>query len=76
MTLTLMSIPLIFLGAFIKPFAQNDMRCIAANFISKEPFCFVQDSPMPEVIKYGVVLVGFALLYAGRRQIKRQRGQN
>ena len=26
---------------------------------------------MPETIKYGSVLVGFALLYAGRRQIKR-----
>ena len=28
---------------------------------------------MPEVIKYGSVAVGFALLYAGRLQIKRQR---
>jgi hypothetical protein len=28
---------------------------------------------MPEIVKYGSVLFGFALLYAGRRQIKRQR---
>ena len=28
---------------------------------------------MPEVIKYGSVAVGFALLYAGRLQIKWQR---
>jgi hypothetical protein len=28
---------------------------------------------MPEVIKYGSVLAGFALLYAGRLQIRRQR---
>jgi hypothetical protein len=30
---------------------------------------------MPEVIKYGSVAVGFALLYAGRLQIRRQRGK-
>jgi hypothetical protein len=28
---------------------------------------------LPEVIKYGSALAGFALLYAGRLQLKRQR---
>jgi hypothetical protein len=30
---------------------------------------------MPEFIKYGSVVAGFALLYAGRLQIKKQRGR-
>jgi hypothetical protein len=47
------------------------MRCI--SIASARPYCFEQGSQMPEVIKYGSVLAGFALLYAGRLQIRRQR---
>ncbi len=73
MMLTLLSIPFLMLGVFIKPFAQADMRCVIIGFVSKEPFCFAQASAMPEIIKYGAVAAGFGLLYLGRRQIKRQR---
>jgi hypothetical protein len=73
MGLTILAIPLIMLGVFIKPYAVGNTRCISLGFIGDRPHCFEQSSNLPEVIKYGSALLGFALLYAGRRQIKRQR---
>jgi len=75
MGLTILSIPFIVLGIFLKPYSLDNARCIGVNFVRSQPYCFAQDSQMPEIIKYGSVVVGFALLYAGRLQIKRQRGQ-
>jgi hypothetical protein len=72
MFLTLLSIPFIFFGAFVKPYDQATQRCFSVN---QSPFCFEQGSSMPEIIKYGSVAVGFGLLYAGRRQIRRRRGE-
>ena len=71
MGLTILAIPLIILGVFVKPYALESSRCVS---VGARAFCFAQDSNMPEVIKYGSALAGFALLYAGRLQIKRQRG--
>jgi hypothetical protein len=71
MGLTILSIPFIALGVFLKPYALGDLRCI--GFAGLGPYCFEQASSMPGVIKYGSVAVGFALLYAGRLRIKRQR---
>jgi hypothetical protein len=48
------------------------LRCISLSFVGA-PYCFEQGSNLPEVIKYGCVLAGFALIYAGRMQIRRQR---
>ncbi|HET9715384.1 MAG TPA: hypothetical protein VFP60_04290 [Pseudolabrys sp.] len=76
MALTLLSIPLILVGVFIKPFQLDDNRCIRLGFAREQPYCFARDSQMPEVIKYGCVLAGFALLYAGRMQLKRRRDRN
>ena len=70
MGLTFLAIPLIMLGIFIKPYTLENARCF--NLVGKV-YCFAQSSQMPEIVKYGSVLFGFALLYAGRRQIKRQR---
>ena len=53
---------------------MQGQRCFAIGFAGKGGYCFEQGSHMPETIKYGCVLFGFALLYAGRRQIKRARG--
>jgi hypothetical protein len=75
MGLTILAIPLIMLGVFIKPYAMENTRCISVRFAGAQPYCFEKDSSLPEVIKYGSALAGFALLYAGRRQIKRQRGR-
>ncbi|MEP7032131.1 MAG: hypothetical protein ABI830_14440 [Pseudolabrys sp.] len=72
MALTILAIPLIFLGGFLKVLALEGARCLTIGFI-KEPLCFAAGSDMPEIIKYGCVLAGFALIYAGRRQIKRAR---
>jgi hypothetical protein len=73
MGLTILAIPLIILGVFIKPYSTENARCISINVGGARPYCFEQGSNMPEIIKYGSVLAGFALLYAGRLQIKRQR---
>ena len=73
MGLTILSIPFIALGVFLKPYALENSRCI--GFAGLGPYCFQQASSMPEVIKYGCLLAGFALIYAGRMQIKRQRDQ-
>jgi hypothetical protein len=74
MVLTILAIPLIILGVLISPYSLEATRCFAIGFASKGGYCFEQGSHMPEAIKYGSVLFGFALLYAGRRQIKRRRG--
>ena len=72
MGLTILAIPLIMLwGCSLKPYSLENMRCI--SFASARPYCFEQGSQMPEAIKYGSVTGGFALLYAGRLQIRRQR---
>ena len=71
MALTILAIPFLLLGVFVSPTTQQAQRCLT---IGKEAFCFEQGSSMPETIKYGSVLIGFGLLYAGRRQIRRQRG--
>ena len=73
MGLTILAIPFILFGVFVKPYGVDSSRCISAKFVAARPFCFEQGSQMPEIIKYGSVAVGFALLYAGRLQIKRQR---
>ena len=70
MGLTILAIPLIILGVFLKPYSLENSRCL--SFVGG-PYCFAADSNLPEVIKYGSVLAGFALLYAGRLQLKRQR---
>jgi hypothetical protein len=75
MALTILSIPFIVLGVFLKPYSFESSRCVNVSFVRSQPYCFAQDSQMPEIIKYGSVVVGFALLYVGRLQIKRQRGQ-
>ena len=72
MGLTILAIPFLILGVFIKPYALEGSRCVS---VGARAFCFAQDSSMPEMIKYGSVFAGFALLYAGRLQIKRQRGE-
>ena len=73
MGLTILAIPLIMLGVFLKPYAVENMRCVSVSFAGARPYCFAKESSAPEVIKYGSALAGFALLYAGRRQIRRQR---
>jgi hypothetical protein len=73
MGLTILAIPLIMFGVFIKPYSIESSRCISIGFGGAKPYCFEHSSNMPEVIKYGSVLAGFILLYAGRLQIKRQR---
>jgi hypothetical protein len=75
MGLTILAIPLIMLGVFIKPYSLESSRCVSISFASARPYCFEQSSSMPEIIKYGSLLAGFVLIYAGRLQIKRQRGR-
>jgi hypothetical protein len=75
MGLTILSIPFIALGVFLKPYALENSRCVNINLLRSQPYCFAQGSQMPEFIKYGSVAIGFALLYAGRRQIKRGRAK-
>lgn len=72
MLLTLLAIPFILFGAFVKPYDQQSQRCFNVN---QAPFCFEQGSPMPEIVKFGSVALGFGLIYAGRRQIRRRRGE-
>lgn len=73
MFLTILSIPFILLGVFINPTTADNARCFTVRVISKAAYCFDAGSSMPETIKYGSVILGFALLYAGRRQIKQRR---
>ena len=72
MFLTVLAIPFMFFGVFIKPYDKFPERCFSVN---QTAFCFEKGSQMPEIIKYGSVAVGFGLLYLGRRQIRRQRGE-
>lgn len=74
MPLTLLAIPFIILGAFINPQTLANARCFTLGFLSRSPFCFEPGSNMPEIIKYGCLALGFALIYAGRQRIKRARG--
>jgi hypothetical protein len=76
MILTMLALPFMILGLFVKPYAVEGMRCVAISFVSKQPFCFPAESLGPEVIRYGALAIGFALIYAGRWQIRRQRGGN
>jgi hypothetical protein len=75
MALTLLAIPFIVLGVFLGPYTQGDQRCVAVRAASASALCFEQGSNMPETIKYGLVAVGFGLLYLGRSQIKRRQGK-
>jgi hypothetical protein len=76
MVLTILAIPFLVLGVFISPYTLASARCLAIGSVSNGGYCFEPGSHLPEAIKYGCVLLGFALLYAGRRQIKRARGSN
>ena len=71
MALTLLAIPFLIFGVFVKVQDMGSQRCIGAG---QSTYCFEHGSQMPGYIKYGTLLAGFGLLYAGRRQIKRQRG--
>ena len=73
MGLTLLAIPFIILGLFINPYDQQGQRCISVKFAGSGAYCFEQSSKMPETIKYGTVAIGFGLLYAARRQLRRRR---
>ena len=66
---------LIILGAFIKPFSQAAERCFTVSFFGRGAFCFEAGSNMPEIVKYGALLLGLVLIYLGRQQIKRARGE-
>ncbi|MEI9803491.1 MAG: hypothetical protein WDN48_02205 [Pseudolabrys sp.] len=72
MALTILAIPFLFFGVFVKTQDVGLQRCIG---VGQSTYCFEQSSTMPEKIKYGSVLVGFGLLYLGRRQIQRSRGK-
>ncbi|AXK83625.1 hypothetical protein DW352_25710 [Pseudolabrys taiwanensis] len=75
MGLTLLAIPFILLGIFVRPYAEGAERCFKIELLSKSAYCFEQASYMPEIVKYGCMAVGLALIYAGRRQIKQARGE-
>jgi hypothetical protein len=70
MWLTILAIPFLFFGAFVRTAEEGGQRCVGVN---KDKYCFERTSQMPEFIKYGSVAVGFGLLYAGRLQIRRRR---
>ena len=72
MGLTILAIPLLILGVLLNPFDRDAERCIGVK--KGDALCFEQGSKMPETIKYGAVALGFLLIYAGRRQLKRRRG--
>ncbi len=74
MGLTILAIPFLILGVLLNPFNQGTQRCVGVKSGGVDALCFEQGSKMPEGIKYGAVAVGFLLLYAGRRQLKRRRG--
>lgn len=74
MGLTLLAIPFILLGVFIRPYSAGAERCFRVEFLSKAAYCFEHASYMPEIVKYGCMAVGIALIYMGRSQIKRARG--
>ncbi len=71
MVLTLLAIPFLFFGVFVRTADEGPQRCIG---VAKDKFCFERTSQMPELIKYGSVAVGFGLIYLGRWQVRRRRG--
>lgn len=70
MGLTLLAIPFLFFGVFVRTSDDGAQRCIG---VGKDKLCYERTSQMPEFIKYGSVAVGFGLLYLGRAQIRRRR---
>ena len=74
MGLTLLAIPFILLGVFIRPYATATQRCFNIELLGQGAYCFEQASYMPEIVKYGCMVAGVVLIYAGRQQIKRSRG--
>jgi hypothetical protein len=70
MALTLLAIPFLFFGVFVRTSDEGPQRCIG---VAKDKFCYERTSQMPEFIKYGSVAIGFGLLYAGRLQMRRRR---
>jgi len=75
MGLTILAIPFIILGVFIRPYEVGAERCFKVEVLSKAAYCFEHASYMPEIVKYGCMAIGIALIYAGRRQIKQARGE-
>ena len=73
MWLTVLAIPFLFFGVFVRTSDEGPQRCIG---VAKDKYCYERTSQMPEFITYGSMAVGFGLLYAGRLQIKRRRGGN
>lgn len=71
MGLTILAIPLLILGVLLNPFDLGSQRCIGVKKGGADAVCFEQGSKMPEAIKYGAVALGFLLIYAGRRRLKR-----
>jgi hypothetical protein len=61
------------LGVLLNPFDQGAQRCIGVKKGGADALCFELGSKVPETIKYGAVAIGFLLIYAGRRQMKRRR---
>ncbi len=74
MGLTILAIPLLILGVLLNPFDLGAQRCIGVKKGGADAVCFEQGSKMPEAIKYGAVALGFIMIYAGRRKMRRQRG--
>ena len=75
MALTFLAIPFIILGALIKPYSLDSARCFTISVVGGDTYCYAAGSLIPDMIKYGCFLLGIALVYAGRQQIKRARGQ-
>ena len=73
MALTFLAIPFLILGVLLNPFDLGGQSCVGVKKGGADALCFEQGSKMPETIKYGAVAVGFGLLYASRRRLKRQR---
>ena len=75
MGLTILAIPLIVLGVFIKPYSAENLRCFSVSFASARPYCFERGSNLPEVIKYSSVLAASSsvLSHAGQRDQTRAR---
>lgn len=73
MGLTILAIPFLILGVLLNPFNQGTQRCLGVKAGAADALCFERGSKMPEAIKYGAVAVGFLLIYAGRRRLRRRR---
>ena len=73
MWLTVLAIPFLFFGVFVRTSDDGAQRCIG---MGKDKMCYERTSQMPEFIKYGSVALGFGFLYLGRLQIRRRRSGN